>query len=401
MPAEMSQPKSSSGAPLRRSVRRKMPVPQPKSRRRPVGDRFLSSQSTLCSKNVSTLLPASRLSGSPIPPSYPAANASNSARGAGSGIVVTEVETLADQKQRTILRLLVDPADVLAHDPETDEGQAAERDDGHLEPHPATRHGNVMRVPFHERDGDVDPENHHGEHARPVEQPEREAAERDNGLDREPRHAKERILRLAGCTGTALLADDAAPEPEPAHHPADVPMDLAEVIERVDRAPAHEPEIAGVTRGARLSDPLQEAIECLGRPALEQRLAFSPFAHGIHDIGALLPGVDEIGHDFRRILEVGVERDDGVARGQPVATAERRLMSEVARKRHRPHARVRAREIDDLEPAAVDAAVVDHDDLDAEPLLALDAIGHGRELALQQRQALLPVEEREREPAAL
>ena len=72
-------------------------------------------------------------------------------------------------------------------------------------------------------------------------------------------------------------------------------------------------------------------------------------------------------------------------------------MSEVARKRHRPHARVRAREIDDLEPAAVDAAVVDHDDLDAEPLLALDAIGHGRELALQQRQALLLVEERDDE----
>src|SRR5205823_12924942 len=157
-------------------------------------------------------------------------------------------------------------------------------------------------------------------------------------------------------TGTALPAHDAATEPEPAQQPKDDPMELAEVNERVDRAPAHEPEIAGVTRGARLSDPLQEAIKRLRRPALEQRLTFSPFAHGIHDIGALLPGVDQLEDDFRRILEVGVERDDGVARGQPVATAERRLMSEVARKRHRPHARVRAREIDDLEPAAVDAA---------------------------------------------
>src|SRR5437762_7141641 len=100
-----------------------------------------------------------------------------------------------------------------------------------------------MRVPLHERDGDVDPENHHGEHTRPVEQPEREGAERDNCVDREARHAKKRILRLAGCTGTALVADDAAPEPEPAHHPADVPMDLAVVLERVDTAAAEAPQI--------------------------------------------------------------------------------------------------------------------------------------------------------------
>src|SRR5207302_4030443 len=129
MPDEMSQPNSSSGAALRRSELRNVPVPHPKSRRRPAGDRFLSNQSTLCSKNVSALLPARRLSGSRIPPSYPAANASNSARGAGPGIAVTQVEALTDQKQRTILRLLVDPTDVLAHDPEADEGEAAEGDD--------------------------------------------------------------------------------------------------------------------------------------------------------------------------------------------------------------------------------------------------------------------------------
>jgi len=108
-----------------------------------------------------------------------------------------------------------------------------------------------VRVPLHEGDRDVDAERYHGEDTRPVNK------RSGKVLNETIAETARRTIRISGYFVSRRRgpgrSDDAAPEPEPAHHPADVAMHLAEVIERVDRAPAHEAE-SRVAWGARLSN---------------------------------------------------------------------------------------------------------------------------------------------------
>ncbi len=116
-------------------------------------------------------------------------------------------------------------------------------------------------------------------------------------------------------------------------------------------------------------------------------------AHAVDDIGALLPLFDHLRHDFRRILQIGVETDHRVAAGQIVAAGQRHLVTEIARERDPGHARVRLGEVRNLRPGRVAATVVDQHELEGIP--ALQAVGQRGQFAPQARKDLRFVETRD------
>ena len=69
----------------------------------------------------------------------------------------------------------------------------------------------------------------------------------------------------------------------------------------------------------------------------------------------------ELGDQLWRVLRVGIEDDNGVARGPRQARAQRRLMAEVARQTDALPAGVAAVQRADVFPGAVAGTVVDQD----------------------------------------
>jgi hypothetical protein len=77
----------------------------------------------------------------------------------------------------------------------------------------------------------------------------------------------------------------------------------------------------------------------------------------------LLPALDHLADQLRRILEVGVEHRDGIAAGVLETGGQRRLVAEVARQVHDAQPRVALGEsIEDL-GRAIGRAIVDDDQL--------------------------------------
>ena len=60
-------------------------------------------------------------------------------------------------------------------------------------------------------------------------------------------------------------------------------------------------------------------------------MSFVAGADGVDDVKALTPVPDELFNEFRGVLEVSVQRDDGVTRGVGDAGDEGFLVSEISR----------------------------------------------------------------------
>ena len=80
------------------------------------------------------------------------------------------------------------------------------------------------------------------------------------------------------------------------------------------------------------------------------------------DLETLPPLGDEIEHDLRRVLQIGVHDDDRLAAGMVHARGDRDLMAEIARQREVAIARVGPGAGGEHDAAGVAAAVVDEDD---------------------------------------
>jgi len=57
----------------------------------------------------------------------------------------------------------------------------------------------------------------------------------------------------------------------------------------------------------------QPVVHLVAEPLAE--ILFPRFADGIHDVVALVPFVEKLGQKLRRILQIVIHNDDGVARG--------------------------------------------------------------------------------------
>ena len=128
-------------------------------------------------------------------------------------------------------------------------------------------------------------------------------------------------------------------EADPGDHAADEARLLGQAQQGVERAPAHQPEVARVARYVDLGEPRQQAVEELRGAALERRLAGPRLAHGVDDVGALPVHLRQHRRQqLRRILEIGVDDQDPAPGAEIEPGGERELMAVVAREvdRHQP-----------------------------------------------------------------
>ena len=110
------------------------------------------------------------------------------------------------------------------------------------------------------------------------------------------------------------------------------------------------------------------------------RLALDPAA--VDHVVALAPCGDELLDQLGRVLEIAVEQDAGVLRGELHAAAERGLRAEVAGVRDPDHAPVVPRDGPDHFLGVVGAAVVDEDDFEVDVQLGerrLEPLVHDRD----------------------
>ena len=127
-------------------------------------------------------------------------------------------------------------------------------------------------------------------------------------------------------------------------------MALLERDDVVDDAAAHETEVAGVRRDLDLGDAGDDPVAERRDDALGQRLALARPALRIDDVVALAPAADELRDQLRRILEVAVDHDDGVAGGGLEPGERGHRLAEASREAQHLHARIALAERQDAAP---------------------------------------------------
>ena len=132
---------------------------------------------------------------------------------------------------------------------------------------------------------------------------------------------------------SALVGHRRRREADPDRHPAEEPRPLAHRVERLQRAPVEQPEVAGVLGQVDLGEAREEAVEPAGRRELHPRLPGALGADRVDDVRAVLPVLDHGQDQLRRVLQVGVDHHDHGAPGMVQAGRDRRLVAEVARER--------------------------------------------------------------------
>jgi len=273
---------------------------------------------------------------------------------------------LVDEIERPPLHFLVDAPDVLAEHADRQDLHAADEQDrdhdrrvpGHVDAPQERAHDPVERERERgQRDGRaaVGPE------------AQRHRRMREDAVEREVPQPPVRPARAARRARRTVVLDLGARHADPreqALHEADA---LREALERLDRAPVEQPEVAQVGAHRHLREPAHHAVERVRARTLEPALPVARAAHGVDERDvALAPASDERGNELRRILEVGVDRHDGVALGELEPAGQREILAEVPRESHAAHARVARRVVPHDRPGGVAAAVVDVEDAPVE-----------------------------------
>ncbi len=214
-----------------------------------------------------------------------------------------------------------------------------------------------------------------GREPHPRRQAQRHQRERQDAVDREADHLRQRVLGGAGEAAGAAVDHRLLMEADPRHHAAHEAVALGHRLQRVHHAAIHQPEVARVERDRRVRHGVDQAVEDLRRPQLDRGLAFTLAAHAVDHVDAAAPAREHLQHHLGRILQVGVDQDDRLAFGVGDAGGDGHLVAEVARERHDAHARIAGLDAAQQLEGAITAAVVDEDQL--EPGLAAAAEHRG------------------------
>ena len=116
-------------------------------------------------------------------------------------------------------------------------------------------------------------------------------------------------------------------------------MPLRHCLQHIHDFAIHQSEIARIHRDTHIGNAIDQPIEQRRAESLEPALALTFCPDGVHDLVAILPLLRQFGYGFRRILQVRVDDDHGVAPCIVPAGRDGDLMAEVAREDHRPHVR--------------------------------------------------------------
>ena len=108
------------------------------------------------------------------------------------------------------------------------------------------------------------------------------------------------------------------------------------------------------------------AIEHVGRQTLKVSLAVPRRAAGINDVIALLPASDEVGDQFGRVLQIGVDDHHRAPSGVINPGGQRDFLAEIARQRDQADTRILSMVGANHLGRCVFAAVVGENDLPGE-----------------------------------
>jgi hypothetical protein len=121
---------------------------------------------------------------------------------------------------------------------------------------------------------------------------------------------------------------------------------------------------------------------------------------GVDQVVAGPEGLDQLGQLLRRVLQVGVERDDPVAQSRLEARHHRGVLPEIAREAHDAQRRAGVLLLAQQRERAVGAAVVHDDDLRDEPLRGGQPVEHGEQPLEEGRDVAGLVEHRDHDREA-
>ena len=162
----------------------------------------------------------------------------------------------------------------------------------------------------------------------------------------------------------AVIGEGHLAETDPGDHAANEARLFGQRLQRVERAPAHQAEVAGVERDRRVGQPVEHPVEDRRRRLLEQRFPRALAADGIDHVRPLRRhGRAHVGQEFGRVLKIGVDDQDLLARAQVEPCGQRQLVAVIARQVDRDQMRIGGGQTLHHRPAVVLRAVVDQDDL--------------------------------------
>ncbi len=197
--------------------------------------------------------------------------------------------------------------------------------------------------------------------ARELQRRRREAGQR---IEREAHHLLQRIFGLTGEALLPVVGEWRPAEADPCNHAANEPRLLGHRQKRIERAAAHQPEVAGVDRNVDLGRARQQPVEAMRCRPLERRLARAARADAVDDVRAFVSHhFHHLGQKLRRVLEVGVDDQDRIAAAEVETRRERELMAMIARQVDRDDVDVLRRHLAHHRPAIVARAVIDEHDL--------------------------------------
>jgi hypothetical protein len=225
--------------------------------------------------------------------------------------------------------LVVDPAYVLADQAEREELHAAEEQDDDGRGREA-RNRPVGEEPQVEHEQDAEKAHRGGADAEQRPEAQGEVAEPDDAVERQVHEPPEGVLGGAAGARIAVVRERGLAKAGPRAQPAHEPVALAHAHHDVGHAAIHQAEVAAVERNVEPRQHPQQPVEQLIGDALDPGL-LTRAAHRVDHVPPLAPHPDELGHQLRRILQVAVHDDHGVARRVLEPGADRHLMPEVAR----------------------------------------------------------------------
>ena len=115
---------------------------------------------------------------------------------------------------------------------------------------------------------------------------------------------------------------------------------LRQTLQGIHCRTRQQTEIARVTRDGYLRHIFQHAVESSGGDAFQPAFTLACAPRGVNHVVTLTPFRNQIGNEFRRILQICIYRDDGLAARMIYACGKRNFFAKVARKINHFHTRI-------------------------------------------------------------
>jgi hypothetical protein len=153
--------------------------------------------------------------------------------------------------------------------------------------------------------------------------------------------------------------DGGLPEADPAHKAPEKPRTFGHTKQGIHNPAVHETEVRRIRCELDVADSIQDSVKRRGARALEEPGMLAARPHREDDIEARLPLGDELGHDFRRMLKIGIHHDDRLPGSVLEAGGDRDLMTEIPRQADSPYARVELTKLSQDSQRTIGAAIID------------------------------------------